>query len=129
MTNEEIVRESFEAFQRLDLDGFTRHWHPEVVWDVTHLDGWPGTKTHYTGSAEVLKGFADYLASARGLEVGALQVEPIDQNRVLGLHKEWRVSEGVDIEIGVIYEFADGRVTHARVYTGHDRARAEARGV
>ena len=129
MTHEDIVRESFEAFQRLDLDGFTRHWATDVTWDVTHLENWPQDKTTYTGTAEILKGFADYLAGARGLEVGNLKVEPIDDNRVLGLHTEWRVSEGMEIEIGVIYEFAEGKVTRARVFTGHDKARQAATSV
>jgi hypothetical protein len=42
---------------------------------------------------------------------------------VLGLHTEWRVSDGVEIEIGAIYEIRDGRVTHVDVFTGHGRAR------
>jgi ketosteroid isomerase-like protein len=126
--NVEVVRQSFEAFQRLDLDGFTQHWRPDVVWDVTHLEGWPGDRTTYTGTADVLKGFADYLASARGLEVGDLEVTPIGDTHVLGLHLERR-ERTTTIEIGVIYELDDGQVTHARVFTGHDKARQAAAAV
>jgi ketosteroid isomerase-like protein len=126
VTNEEIVRRGFESFQRLDLDGFTKDWDPEVTWDVAHLEGWPGDRTEYNGTADVLNGFADYLASARGLEVGNLKVEHIDDKRVLGLHTEWRVSEGVEIGIGVIYELHKGKVTHVEVFTGHDQAREAA---
>jgi hypothetical protein len=126
MTNEDIVREGFESFQRLDLDGFTQHWDPDVVWDLSNYEGWTGAKTTYTGTADVLKGFADYLAGAPGIEVGGLRVEPVDERRVLGLHKEWRVSVGVEIEIGVIYELHDGKVTHVDVFTGHDKAREAA---
>jgi ketosteroid isomerase-like protein len=128
MTNEQIVRQGFEAFQHLDLDGFTRHWHPEVTWDVSHLENWPGDKTTYAGTAEILKGFADYLASARGLEVSDLEVVHIDDTHVLGLHLERR-DRTKTIEIGVIYELRDGKVTHASVFTGHDEARKAATAV
>lgn len=121
--NVEIVRQSFEAFQRLDLDGFTQRWHPEVRWDVTHLDGWPGDRTEYTGTADVLNGFAGYLAGARGLEVSDLEVTKIDDTRVLGLHLERR-DRTKTIEIGVIYELHDAKVTRVDVFTGHANARA-----
>jgi ketosteroid isomerase-like protein len=122
MTNEEIVRQGFESFQRLDLDGFTKDWATDVVWDLRHYDGWSGEKTRYEGSAEVLAGFANYLGSATSFEVSGLQVEAIDDTRVLGLHLERRDLTKT-IEIGVIYELHDGKVTHVHVYTGHAAAR------
>jgi ketosteroid isomerase-like protein len=123
MTNEDIVRQGFESFQHLDLDGFTRDWHPDVVWDLTHYEGWTGDQTEYKGTAEVLAGFADYLGSATSLEVSGLQVTAIDDARVLGLHIETR-DHTKTIEIGVIYEFRDSRVIHVQVFTGHAAARA-----
>jgi ketosteroid isomerase-like protein len=126
MTNEEIVRQAFESFQHLDLDGFTKDWDPDVVWDVTHYEGWTGDQTHYKGTAEVLAGFANYLGSATSFEVSGLQVIPIDAERVLGLHMEERDRTAM-IEIGVIYELHDGKVTHAQVFTGHAAARNAAK--
>jgi ketosteroid isomerase-like protein len=123
MTNEEIVRQGFESFQRLDLDGFTRDWHPDVVWDVSNYESWTGERTTYKGSAEVLAGFADYLGSAKSFEVTGLQVEAVDDDRVLGLHLEKRDLTKT-IEIGAIYELHAGKVTHVEVYTGHANARA-----
>jgi ketosteroid isomerase-like protein len=123
MTNEDIVRQGFEAFQHLDLDGFTKDWHPDVVWDLSNYEGWTGEETTYTGTAEVLAGFADYLGSAKSFEVSGLQVEAVDGERVLGLHFEKRDLTKT-IEIGVIYELHDGKVTHVDVFTGHDKARA-----
>jgi ketosteroid isomerase-like protein len=125
MTNEEIVRRGFESFQRLDLDGFTKDWHPDVVWDLTHYEGWTGDQTIYTGSAEVLAGFADYLGSAKSFEVSGLEVTAIDDERVLGLHFEKRDLTRT-IEIGVIYELHAGKVTYVRVFTGHAAARKAA---
>jgi ketosteroid isomerase-like protein len=125
MSNEDTIREAFESFQRLDLDGFTKDWDPQVVWDLSQYDGWTGEKTEYTGTAEVLKGFADYLGSAKSFEVSGLEVTAIDDTRVLGLHTERRDLTRT-IEIGVIYELHEGKVTRVQVFTGHERARKAA---
>jgi ketosteroid isomerase-like protein len=129
-SHEEIVRRAFNSFRHLNLDGFTSEWHRDVVWDVSGYDGWPGEKTEYRGTHEVLDGFAHYLAGARGFEAGGHEVIGVDDARVLGLHNERRVNEGNDtpvmIEIGVVYHFADGRVVRADVYTGHAKARKAA---
>jgi ketosteroid isomerase-like protein len=129
-SNEEIVRRGFRAFQRLNMDGFTADWHPEVVWDVRGYRDWPGSKTEYIGAPEVLGEFAAYLGGARSLEVYGLEVTSLDDARVLGTHCERRINEGddvpVEIDIGVVYTLSDGQVTHVEVYTGHDAARRAA---
>ena len=125
-SNEEIVERAFESFQHLNLDGFTAEWAPDVVWDVSGYDDWPGEKTVYRGTAEVLDGFAHYLAGIKGFQTSGHEVIGIDHQRVLGLHNEHRMQEDgtpVVLEIGVVYLFADGQVVRADVYTGHARAR------
>src|SRR6059058_2449416 len=92
-SHEEIVRRAFESFRRLNLDGFTSEWHPDVVWDVSGYEDWPGEKTIYRGTHEVLDGFAAYLAGARGFEAGGHEVIRVDDARVLGLHNERRLNE------------------------------------
>ena len=129
-SNVDIVRRGFDAFQKLDLDGFTRDWHPDVVWDVTNYENWPGDKTEYRGIAEVLAEFARYLQGARGFEVRGHEVLAMDDARVLGLHHETRTNadgELTHVEIGSLYELnEDGKVTHVDVFTGHERARSAA---
>jgi ketosteroid isomerase-like protein len=130
-SNVDIVRRGFDAFQKLDLDGFTKDWHEDVVWDVKHYENWPGDRTEYRGTAEVLAEFAHYLGSARSFEVHGHEALALDDTRVLGLHHERRVNEGdqtpKDLEIGTLYELDDqGKVTHVEVYTGHDNARKAA---
>ena len=128
-THEEIVRTAFESFRRLNLDGFTSDWHPDVVWDVSGYDAWPGDKTEYRGTHEVLDGFAHYLAGAKGFETSGHEVITVDDNRVLGLHHERRMNPDdrpIDIEIGVIYHFDHGQVVRAEVFTGHVKARQAA---
>jgi ketosteroid isomerase-like protein len=125
-SHEEIVRRAFDSFQRLDLDGFTAEWAPDVVWDVSGYDDWPGEKTVYRGTAEVLDGFAHYLAGIKGFQTSGHEVIPVDHQRVIGLHNEHRTNEEdrpVLLEIGVVYLFIDDEVVRADVYTGHTRAR------
>ena len=129
-SHEEIVRRAFESFRRLNLDGFTAEWHPDVVWDVSGYDNWPGDKTHYKGTHEVLDGFAHYLAGAKGFEASGHEATSIDDTRVLGLHNERRMNDDntpLTLEIGVVYHLADEKVVRAEVYTGHERAREAAR--
>jgi ketosteroid isomerase-like protein len=129
-SHEEIVHRAFESFRRLNLDGFTSEWHPDVVWDVSGYDNWPGDRTEYRGTHEVLDGFAHYLAGARGFEASGHEVVPVDDKRVLGLHDEHRVNEDDDkpvwLEIGVVYHFDADQVVRADVYTGHAKAREAA---
>ena len=125
-SHEQIVRTAFESFRRLNLDGFTSDWHEDVIWDVGGYDDWPGDKTIYKGTHEVLDGFAHYLAGAKGFETSGHEVITIDESRVLGLHHERRMSADntpMDIEIGVIYHFDHGQVVRADVFTGHAKAR------
>jgi ketosteroid isomerase-like protein len=130
-SNVDIVRRGFDSFQKLDLDGFTADWHPDVVWDVSGYKGWPGDRTEYEGTAEVLAEFAHYLGTARSFEVRGHDVIALDDHRVLGLHHERRVNEGdeapVHLEIGTLYKLSpEGKVTHVDVFTGHDEARKAA---
>jgi ketosteroid isomerase-like protein len=124
-SNQEIIHRAFRSFERLDLDGFTADWHPDVVWDVSHYEGWTGEKTRYEGTAEVLAGFADYLGSARSVQISGLEVARVDDHRVLGLHLEER-DRVAAIEIGAIYELHDQKVTRVDVFTGHAAARTAA---
>jgi ketosteroid isomerase-like protein len=129
-SNVEIVRRGFDAFETMDMDAFVADWHPELVWDVSGYDGWPGSKTSYTGPAEVLQEFGNFMGSVRGLEVSKLEVKGLEDGRVLATYHERRINEGeaqpVHLDIGIVYEIEESVITRIEVYTGHDRARIAA---
>jgi ketosteroid isomerase-like protein len=129
-TKANIVRKAFEGFQRLDMDAFTEKWHPDIVWDMRGYENWPGDALEYKGEAEVVAGFAGYLGAVKTLEVGDLEVTALEDGRVLGIHRERRVSDNGHesrLDIGTLYEFGeDELITRVEVYTGHDRARRAA---
>ena len=37
----EVVRATWDAWERGDLDAVLQIWDPEVVWDMSHFPGWP----------------------------------------------------------------------------------------
>lgn len=127
----DVVREAFEGFQRLDMDAFTAAWHPEIVWDMRGYQNWPGDELEYKGEAEVIAGFAGYLGAVKSLHVDSLDVTPLEDGRVLGVHHERRTyetGEDTHLDIGTIYEFGpdDDQIVRVEVYTGHAQARTAA---
>ena len=40
----ELVRRGFDAFETMDMEQFTAGWAPDVLWDVSGYDGWPGSR-------------------------------------------------------------------------------------
>jgi ketosteroid isomerase-like protein len=129
--NVEIVLRGFEAFESMDMDAFTADWHEELVWDVSGYDGWPGSRTSYTGAPEILQEFGGFMSSVRALRVTNLQITPLQNGRILATYHERRINEGdtdpVHLDIGIVYELDEDTITRIEVYTGHDRARQAAR--
>jgi ketosteroid isomerase-like protein len=42
----ELIRRSYDAFNRRDLDALLALYHPACVWDMTHFEGWPDTPVY-----------------------------------------------------------------------------------
>src|SRR4051812_49306566 len=128
--NVEIVQRGFEAFETMDMDAFTQDWHPQLVWDVSGYDDWPGSMTSYVGAPEILAEFGNFMGSVRALQVTDLDVAELDGHRVLATYHERRINEGeaepVHLDIGIVYEFDGETITRIEVYTGYDRARKAA---
>ena len=114
----------------MDMDAFTADWHPELLWDVHGYRDWPGSKVQYKGAPEILAEFANFMGSVRALEVTDLQITPLDESRVLATYHERRINEGeaepVHLDIGIVYELENDKITRIEVYTGHENARRAA---
>ena len=39
--NVKVVKRAVDAWKRGDIEGLLAVYHPEVVWDFSHFDGWP----------------------------------------------------------------------------------------
>lgn len=127
MSNIDVVRRGFDAFQTMDMDTFTADWAPDTTWDVSGYDDWPGSKTAYKGAPEILAEFGNFMGSVRALEVTDLEITELPNNRVLATYHERRINDGdetpITLDIGILYELKNGTVTKIEVYTGHDAAR------
>lgn len=129
--NVEIVRRGFDAFETMDMDAFTADWHPDVVWNVEGYKDWPGSRHEYRGAPEILAEFANFLGSVRSQHLSGLEVVALDEERVLAIYVERRITEDnpipVDLDVGILYWLQDdGQIVRIEVYTGHDEARAAA---
>ena len=124
------VREAVVAFdvQEGSLeDYYARFWAPDGVIDF--VDGFPISGT-YHGLDGFKQWFADSYAPYEGVVRRLDSLEAIGE-RVVSLLTVSGRPKGQDIDlevqVGNTYEVADGRITHLRVYVGHERARQAAR--
>jgi ketosteroid isomerase-like protein len=128
--NEQIIQRGFDAFETADMDAFTADWHPEVVWDLTHHQTWPGDADRYVGHGDILAAFAQFLSGAQTLRLDIHELRELPDGRVMALYTEWRremgETEPVAIEMAIIHSIENGKVRHMEVHTGHDSARRSA---
>lgn len=121
-----VVRRGYEAFAELDMDRFVADWHPEIVWDVSGYDGWPGAATTYTGADDILTEFANLMTVKGGVTIEDLRLEALGGGRVLALYRECfrarETGEPQSVDVGVVYEVNEGLVERVDVFTGHDAA-------
>jgi ketosteroid isomerase-like protein len=129
-TNADIVRGGFDALERLDMDAFVADWHPEVVWDVSGYDGWPGDRTAYRGKGEILAEFANFLTRLESQHIDMHEIREVGDDCAIALYHETRrmhdVPEPIEVDVGIVYLMRDGQILRMEVYTGHDRAREAA---
>jgi ketosteroid isomerase-like protein len=128
--NEDVVRRGFAAFDTLDMDAFVADWHPDVIWDVSRYEGWPGDRVEFRGVADILAHFAEFHRDAHGLTVDIHEIRALDDERVIAVYTETRRDDDSDTrtstDIGIVYRLEDGKVTRMEVYTGHQAARRAA---
>jgi ketosteroid isomerase-like protein len=117
----EIVRRGFDAFETMDMDAFTADWAPDVLWDVSGYENWPGSKTQYRGAPEILAEFGSFMGTVRALEVTDLNVTPLDDGRVEATNRERRISDGNKepelLDIRILYEFDGDAISRIDVAT------------
>jgi ketosteroid isomerase-like protein len=122
----ELVRGGYEAFETMDMEQFTAGWAPDVLWDVSAYEDWPGSKRCYRGAAEILAEFGSFMSTVRSLRIDVHEVTRVG-DRVLSLYTEYRRDEGQTdetvLEIGIVHEFEGGQITRMDVHTGHENAR------
>jgi ketosteroid isomerase-like protein len=130
-SNVALVRRAFEEFDLRDVGleaYFRRHYTPDGV--VEFVDGFPvpgvyrgveGYKRWYEdsyGPYEDVRRRLDSIQAEGDLVVALVTItgKPVGEDVEL------------EVQVGNTYELEDGKIRHLRVYVGHERALAAARG-
>jgi ketosteroid isomerase-like protein len=121
--NVEIVRSFHEAFGEGDRVEWRRHFHPDVVWDIT-TSTMPEAKV-YRGHEGVVEFFRDWLGTWDDYRQDTLEVIDAGDAVVTVFRQSGRGrSSGVETErlfFGV-YELADSVVTRFRLFESREEA-------
>jgi len=77
-----VVRKSFDAWNRGDIESFVALYHSDCEWGFTHFDGWPEEGT-YAGHSGLRRLFEQWLSAWEDFHVEAEEVGPVGDDRVL----------------------------------------------
>jgi ketosteroid isomerase-like protein len=107
--NVELVRRSYDAFNRPDFDRLAQFLHPEVELSPALVG--PGVRSHYRGHEEV-KGFWKTITEVwDSMTVEPKELIEAPDGRVVAV-ENWRVRgrDGIEIdtEMTDVYEIRDG---------------------
>jgi ketosteroid isomerase-like protein len=126
--NVDIVRSFHQAFGAGDRVEWRRHFHPDVVWDVTD-SSMPGAKV-YRGHDGVEEFFRDWLGTWDEYRQETLEVVDAGRDRVLVVFRQTGRgrSSGVQVErdFHALYDLAEGRVVRLRLFDSREDALAAA---
>lgn len=119
-----MIRAAFEAWARLDMDGFFELVHPEIEWHPPVYAPRPGP---HHGHEEVRKGLAAYFKSFERFTPELEWIKAVDTpgTYLAQVATDTKTREsGIEAHIHVFHliEVRDGKLASLRVYT--DRAEA-----
>ena len=96
--NVELVRQSYEAWNRGDLEWVLDHITPDFEWRTAHL--FPDTEAVYRGQEEFRQFWNTVREPWETFLIEVERIEPIGDDRVLALLRfHGRGREGVDVNL------------------------------
>jgi ketosteroid isomerase-like protein len=111
MTNSDLVRRGYQAFNEADVDTLLRIFADDATWTTPGRSGVAGTAR---GKEAVMAQFGRYGGETNGtFEAQLLTVFEADDGRVVGLHHNIgeRNGETLDTDCCIVFEVEDGKVT------------------
>ena len=111
MTNAEIVRRGYQAFNEADLETLTNIFAERATWTTPGRSSAAGVAR---GRDAVFAQFGRYGGETEGTFRAALSaVFEAEDGRVVGLHHNTGMRNGkqLDTDCCILFEFEDGRVT------------------
>ena len=111
ITNADVVRRGYQAFNEADIDTLDRLFRDDVTWTTPGQSTVAGTAR---GKGAVFTQFGRYGGETNGTLRAELQAvfEAVD-GRVVGLHRNIGERDGkrLDTTCCIVFELEDGRVT------------------
>jgi ketosteroid isomerase-like protein len=125
--NVELIRRSFDAWSRGDVDGFVALYHPDCKWDFSHFDGWPEEDT-YTGHSGLRRLFEQWLSAWEDFRVEPEELTPVDDERVLVQARTFSHGRGSGVYVESppfwqVCTLREGKLLRVVSYTDGDEAR------
>ena len=122
--NVEIVRKSWDAWLRGDVDGVLATYGPDLVWDMSHFHDWPERPD--VGPAGVRRFLTEWRDVWDAFEVGVEEFRVASDGRVVAL--AWQRGKGrhsglpMDMKWGQVLTIRDHKIIRVENY--EDRSEA-----
>ena len=110
MTNADVVRRGYQAFNEADIDTIVRMWADDATWTTPGTSSLAGTAR---GKDAVLAQYGRYGSETNGtFKALLLNVFEADDGRVVGFHRNVGERNGkqLDTECCIVFEIEDGKV-------------------
>jgi ketosteroid isomerase-like protein len=125
-----VAHESYEAFNRKDLESLLQLYHLDCEWHLTHYAGWPERQV-YRGREGMSEFFDTWFDPWESFYLAIKQIKNLPGSRVLvvGYGRGRGRLSGADIELpplAQIIEFRDGKILRVDNYSDVDEGRVAA---
>ncbi len=110
MTNADVVRRGYQAFNEADIDTIVRMWADDATWTTPGKSNLAGTAR---GKDAVLAQYGRYGSETNGtFKALLIDVFEADHGRVVGFHRNVGERNGkqLDTECCIVFEIEDGKV-------------------
>jgi ketosteroid isomerase-like protein len=124
----DVVRRTWSAWQERDMDAAIAVMDPDVVHDLSHYDGWPGTPVQ-TGVGAAIQLLGEWMAWWTSYRQDVVRWEEHGERVLAVIHQTGtRDSARIEEDIGILFFVDEGeRVARWEVWSDLDGARAELR--
>jgi ketosteroid isomerase-like protein len=122
--NMELVRGVYAAYNEGDWEGARNAYHPDVIWDLSTYEGWPGT-TEFFGPDAVIDWLRDWASIYSNYYSKIDQIfESGDQVVVVARQggRENDSTELVEMAWTQIVSFRDGKIVRVQSYSDSVKA-------
>lgn len=114
LSNVELVRRAYQAFNEADLATLSKAFHPEASW---HTPGRSPVAGEKKGREAVFGQFGAYGGGTQGtFKADLKELLSSENGRVIGIHHNSAVRNGKRLDTGccIVFEVKDGQIIEGR---------------